>query len=181
MSEIRRTWCRPILISLLVVGAAFVLAVWLLARDWPPDPGTEPHVPSAFYTACKDWPATAGRAAPDPAAIVDSTFIGAGSGEGGRSIQHRHEHCFYLRGREATARFVEALRAELRRLARETGAEVTGEDAAAFTDGLLRSFTLRFRVGRGNGEVRVRVVKSDDAQRLERIYKVQAEVGEEVR
>src|SRR5262245_35948942 len=171
---------RPSLFGLTVLCATLTLAGWLLVRVWD-RPGAGPPAPSAFYDACADWRALGERAAPDPAAVVDSQFRGSGGGGGPGHIHHSQAHRFYIRGREETGRFLAALRDELRRLARQSGAEVTGEEQGLSPDGRLDSFTLRFRSGRARGEIRVRATEGDESAKRAGVYTVEAEVAEEVR
>jgi hypothetical protein len=169
----------PILFGLLVLGAGLALAGGLLVRGCRrPDAG--PAAPSAFYSACADWRALGERVAPDKAAVVDSQFAGSGA-VGPEPIHHSRSHRFFIRGQEEAGRFLQALRGELRQLARQAAAEVSGEEQGTSPDGLLQSFALRFNTGRARGEVRARAVEGDESAKQAGIYIVEAKVTEEVR
>ena len=150
---------QVLLLILLVVGLLLLpcVAAALLGLGWFLRPYSFPGKPnptlSAFYAACGDLEAVQQRAsAAGGFTLEPATSSGTTSGPGRLSAHAQQGRAVQCRP-EDLGKFLPALQAEFRRLAREHGAEVEeageGKDAA----GNLTEFTLRYTAGSGHGQV----------------------------
>jgi len=133
---------------------------------------SKPHpAKSAFFTSCKDLDALASRAASvSDVTLKDKMPAGSAEGSGGKRLHH---HATFLCSvqPEASEKFLEALKAEVEKLAKQAGADII--DTEEFTapaakgkgvDGRLSGFAISYGIGDAHGKFEASIQHRPEAK-----------------